>query len=180
MKDIKDSKIAIVGLGYVGLPLAVAFAKKFPVIGYDISQSRIDELKEGHDRTREIKKEALEAVSTNLKFTTNEREIAEANIYILALPTPVNEFNVPDFDPLIAASETVGKYIEPGDVAIFESTVYPGATREICAPAIEKASGLVFNKDFFLGYSPERVSPADNSNVEKIIKVTSGSTLEVG
>lgn len=180
MKDIKDSKISVVGLGYVGLPLAVSFAKKFQVVGYDISQSRVDELNEGHDRTREINKESLEAVSKNLKFTTNEREIGDANIYILALPTPVNEFNVPDFDPLIAASETVGKYIEPGDVIIFESTVYPGATREICAPAIEKASGLVFNKDFFLGYSPERVSPADHSNVEKIIKVTSGSTPEVG
>ncbi len=180
MKEIKDSKIAVVGLGYVGLPLAVAFAEKFPVIGYDISQARIDELSQGYDRTREIQKSELEAVAQNLTFTTNEREMVNANIYILALPTPVNEFNVPDFDPLIAASETVGKYIAVGDVVIFESTVYPGATREICAPAIEKSSGLVFNKDFFLGYSPERVSPADHSNVAKIVKVTSGSTPEVG
>ncbi len=180
MKAMRDSKIAVVGLGYVGLPLAVAFAKKFPVIGYDIGQTRIDELNHGNDRTREISKTELEAVASNLTFTTNEREMVNANIYILALPTPVNKFNVPDFDPLIAASETVGKYIAAGDVIIFESTVYPGATREICAPAIEKASGLVFNKDFFLGYSPERVSPADHNNVTQIIKVTSGSTPEVG
>lgn len=180
MRYIKDARIAIVGMGYVGLPLAVAFAKKFPVIGYDISQERINELRDGHDRTREIKKDELSSVATNLAFTTEERELAAANVYILALPTPVNEFNVPDFDPLIAASETVGKYIKSGDVIIFESTVYPGATREICAPALEKSSGLVFNKDFFLGYSPERVSPADNSNVEKIVKVTSGSTPETG
>lgn len=180
MISIKDSRIAIIGLGYVGLPLAVAFAKKFSVIGFDISQPRVDELKGGHDRTREVSKEELEMVSRNLIFTTNEREIAQANTYILALPTPVNEFNVPDFDPLIAASETVAKYLNVGDIVIFESTVYPGATREICAPAIERVSGLVFNKDFFLGYSPERVSPADNSKVEEIVKVTSGSTPEVG
>ena len=179
-RDVRKSKLAIVGLGYVGLPLAVAFAKKFPVIGFDISRDRVDELNKGYDRTREISKAKIDEVAKNLTFTTNERDLAAANVYILALPTPVNEFNVPDFDPLIAASETVAKYVKKGDVLIFESTVYPGATREICAPAIERVSGLVFNKDFFLGYSPERVSPADKSTVEDIVKVTSGSTPAIG
>lgn len=177
MRNLEKAKVAVVGLGYVGLPLAVAFSKKFSVVGYDISHDRIDELKLGYDRTREISKDDL-VETENFIFTNKESDVATANVYILALPTPVNEFNVPDFTALIAASSSVGRYVSEGDIIIYESTVYPGATREICVDAIEKTSGLKFNKDFFIGYSPERISPADKLKLEDIVKVTSGSTEE--
>jgi UDP-N-acetyl-D-glucosamine/UDP-N-acetyl-D-galactosamine dehydrogenase len=177
MRELEKTKIAVVGLGYVGLPLAIAFSKKFSVIGYDISRDRIDELKKGYDRTRETLKDDLIATE-KLIFTDKESDIATANVYILSLPTPVNEFNVPDFTALVAASNAVGRYVSEGDIIIYESTVYPGATREICVDAIEKTSGLKFNKDFFIGYSPERISPADKLKLADIVKVTSGSTEE--
>jgi len=175
MMDLKKTKIAVVGLGYVGLPLAVAFSKKFNVIGFDIDRDRIDELKSGYDRTQEISKEDF-IENEKLVFTNRESDIATANVYILALPTPVNEFNVPDFTALISASNAVGKYVAEGNIVIYESTVYPGATREICVSVIEKASGLKFNEDFFVGYSPERISPADKLKLADIKKITSGST----
>ncbi len=178
MKKLKGTKIAVVGLGYVGLPLVVAFSKKFDVIGYDINQYRVAELKNGIDRTKELSTEDL-AQSERLVFTGKESDIATSNVYILALPTPVNEFNVPDFTALVQASSTVGKYVAEGDIIIYESTVYPGATREICVDAIEQTSGLQFNKNFFVGYSPERISPADKLKLADIKKVTSGSTEEI-
>jgi len=178
MKKLKGTKIAVVGLGYVGLPLVVAFSKKFDVIGYDINQYRVAELKNGIDRTKEMSTEDL-AQSERLVFTGKESDIATSNVYILALPTPVNEFNVPDFTALVQASSTVGKYVAEGDIIIYESTVYPGATREICVDAIEQTSGLQFNKNFFVGYSPERISPADKLKLADIKKVTSGSTEEI-
>lgn len=177
MRELEKTKIAVIGLGYVGLPLAVAFSKKFSVIGFDIGRARVEELKKGHDRTRETSKEDLVA-NEKLVFTDQESDLASANVYILALPTPVNEYNVPDFTDLVSASNTVGKYISKEDVIIYESTVYPGATREICVDALEKTSGLKFNQDFFVGYSPERISPADKLKLPDIVKVTSGSTPE--
>ncbi len=178
MTSLQDKyTIAVIGLGYVGLPLAVEFGKKFKVIGFDISEDRINELKDGHDRTNEISSEEL-AQAENLTYTTDEAVLAEANFYILALPTPVNQFNVPDFDALVSASQTVGKYLQKNDIVVYESTVYPGATREVCVPALERISGLKLNTDFFVGYSPERISPADMNKVSDIIKVTSGSTPE--
>jgi UDP-N-acetyl-D-galactosamine dehydrogenase len=170
-----DYTIAVVGLGYVGLPLALEFSKKFKVIGFDINESRIKELKEGKDRTKEVSSEELRSAG-DVVFTSRESDIAFANFYILALPTPVNEFNVPDFGPLIAASKSTGKFLEKGNIVVYESTVYPGATREICIPALEEVSGLVCDKDFFVGYSPERISPADNNKARDIVKITSGST----
>ncbi|MGK2848929.1 MAG: nucleotide sugar dehydrogenase [Minisyncoccota bacterium] len=177
MRTLEKTKIAVVGLGYVGLPLALAFSKKFSVIGFDISHDRISELKSGYDRTRETSKNDL-IETEKLIFTDKESDIVSANVYILALPTPVNEFNVPDFTALINASSSVGRYVAEGDVIIYESTVYPGATREICVPAIEEGSGLKFNEDFFVGYSPERISPADTLKLADIKKVTSGSNEE--
>jgi UDP-N-acetyl-D-galactosamine dehydrogenase len=177
MRNLKETKIAVIGLGYVGLPLALAFSKKFSVIGYDLSQDRVGELKKGFDRTKEMSPKDL-VESKKLVFTNKESDIAPANVYILALPTPVNEFNVPDFTALINASTAVGKYIKKGDVIIYESTVYPGATREVCVGALEQSSGMKFNKDFFVGYSPERISPADKLKLADIKKVTSGSNEE--
>lgn len=173
----EDYIIAVVGLGYVGLPLAVEFGKKFKVIGFDINKERINNLAKAIDITNETSSKEIRAAK-KLRFTSEEKALAEANIFILALPTPVNEFNVPDFNPLISASTTVGKYLKKKDIVIYESTVYPGATREICVPALEKISGLKFNVDFFTGYSPERISPADKNKVIDIIKVTSGSNAK--
>ena len=173
----EDYIIAVVGLGYVGLPLAVEFGKKFKVIGFDINKERINNLAKAIDITNETSSKEIRAAK-KLRFTSEEKALAEANIFILALPTPVNEFNVPDFNPLISASTTVGKYLKKKDIVIYESTVYPGATREICVPALEKISGLKFNVDFFTGYSPERISPADKNKVVDIIKVTSGSNAK--
>jgi UDP-N-acetyl-D-galactosamine dehydrogenase len=173
-------KIAIIGLGYVGLPLAVAFSKKFEVIGFDINQRRIQELKNGHDHTLEIEDHLLSSVSNNLSYSFNIQDIKDFNIYIITVPTPVDKANRPNLMPLIHSSKTVGSVLKRGDIVIYESTVYPGATEDVCVPELEKSSGLKFNKDFFCGYSPERVNPGDKVNtLEKIKKITSGSTPEI-
>ena len=181
-------KIAIIGLGYVGLPLARLFATKYPVVGFDINQNRINELRQGVDATLEVADEELKAVlkTNNVDdiglFCSNQLDdIADCNYYIITVPTPVDKHNRPDLTPLYKASETVGKVLKKGDVAIYESTVYPGVTEEECVPVLEKISGLKFNVDFFAGYSPERINPGDKEHtVEKILKVTSGSTPEIG
>lgn len=174
-------KIAIIGLGYVGLPLAHAFAEKHPVIGFDIAQDRIDELASGQDRTLELSElQVTEAIENGMKFTCNSNDIADCNIYIVTVPTPIDKNKRPDLTPLIKASETIGKILKKDDIVIYESTVYPGATEEDCVPVLEKYSGLTFNKDFFCGYSPERINPGDKVHtVTKIKKVTSGSTPEI-
>ena len=174
-----NKKLAIIGLGYVGLPLAVEFGKKFETIGFDINKERIEELKEGYDRTLEVDSENLKSAK-KLSFTTELDDIKDANIYIVTVPTPIDSFKRPDLTPLLKASETVGKVLKKGDIVIYESTVYPGATEEDCVPILEKFSGLKFNKDFFCGYSPERINPGDKEHtVTKIKKVTSGSTPKV-
>ncbi len=171
-------KLAIIGLGYVGLPLAVEFAKKRPVIGFDINQKRIDELKSGKDGTLETTEQELQE-ATHLCFTTNPEDLKVANCYIVTVPTPIDEHKRPDLMPLIKASQTIGRVLKPGDIVIYESTVYPGATEEECVPVLEKFSGLKFNQDFYCGYSPERINPGDKEHrVTTIKKVTSGSTLE--
>ena len=173
-------KIAIIGLGYVGLPLAVAFSKKFEVIGFDINQKRIQELKNGHDHTLEIEDHLLSSVSNNLSYSFNTQDIKDCNIYIITVPTPVDKANRPNLASLIQSSKTVGSVLKRGDIVIYESTVYPGVTEDVCVPELEKSSGLKFNKDFFCGYSPERVNPGDKINtLEKIKKITSGSTPEI-
>jgi len=181
-----SARIAIIGLGYVGLPLAVAFAKKYSVTGFDINQQRIEELRKGHDRTLEIESQDLLAVHANqnsgtgLSFTSNAQEIGNCNVYIVTVPTPTDKNNRPVLKPLYKASETVARVLKRGDVVIYESTVYPGVTEEECVPVLEKISGLKYNEDFFAGYSPERINPGDkNHTVTKIMKVTSGSTPEV-
>lgn len=174
-----DYKIAIIGLGYVGLPLAVEFGKKYDVVGFDINQSRIDELKNGVDRTLEVDSEGLKS-ATRLSYSTQINDIKKCNVYIVTVPTPVDEYKRPDLTPLIKASETVGKALKKGDIVVYESTVYPGCTEEDCVPVLERVSGLKFNEDFFCGYSPERINPGDKEHtVTKILKVTSGSTPEI-
>ncbi len=180
--DMKDTKIGVIGLGYVGLPLARLFSTKFPTVGFDMNQRRVDALMAGHDATLEVSDELLrEAIDKNgFVCTTDLEKIRDCNFYVVAVPTPVDENNRPDLAPLLGASETVGKVISKGDVVVYESTVYPGVTEEECLPVVEKVSGLKFNKDFFAGYSPERINPGDKLHtVEKIQKVTSGSTPEV-
>ena len=173
-------KIGVIGLGYVGLPLAVEFGKKYPVLGFDINQKRVDELSAGHDSTLEVSDEELQDIK-QLNFSCDKQKLASCNIYIVTVPTPIDESNAPDLTPLRKASELLGEFVQKGDVVIYESTVYPGATEEVCLPIIEKVSGLVFNKDFFAGYSPERINPGDKVNtLTKIMKITSGSTPEVG
>jgi UDP-N-acetyl-D-glucosamine/UDP-N-acetyl-D-galactosamine dehydrogenase len=173
-------KIAVIGLGYVGLPLAVEFGKKRPVIGFEINQARVDELMKGHDSTLETTDEDLKSAQY-LEYTTNINDIADAHIYIVAVPTPTDKNNRPDLTPLIKASETVGKVLSKGNIVIYESTVYPGATEEDCIPVIEKVSGLKYNVDFFAGYSPERINPGDKVHtLTTITKVTSGSTPKIG
>tara|TARA_B100001115_G_scaffold182206_1_gene177923 strand:- start:479 stop:1783 length:1305 start_codon:yes stop_codon:yes gene_type:complete len=191
MKDLKDSKIALIGLGYVGLPLAVEFAKKFPTVGFDINKARVEELSKGTDRTLEVSDEELQSVvlpnpmelkinGKGLYCSDAVTDISECNIYIVTVPTPTDEHNRPVLTPLTKSSETVGRVLGKGDVVIYESTVYPGVTEEHCVPILEKASGLKFNEDFFVGYSPERINPGDKLHtVTKILKVTSGSTPEV-
>ena len=175
----KDVKLAIIGLGYVGLPLATAFGKLVPVVGFDIDSSRVDELKQGHDRTLETTASDLQD-AVHLDFSASAAGLADCNVFIVTVPTPVDKANRPDFRPLLQASETVGAAMPAGAVVIFESTVYPGATEEVCVPVLEKASGKIFNRDFFCGYSPERVNPGDKVNtLTKIRKITSGSTPEV-
>ena len=175
-------KIAILGLGYVGLPLAHAFAEKHEVIGFDIAQWRIDELMNGVDRTLELSDEQVkEAIANGMKFTCKHDEIADCNIYIVTVPTPIDKYKKPDLTPLIKASESIAKVLKKDDIVIYESTVYPGATEEECVPILEQQSGLVFNQDFFCGYSPERINPGDKVHtVTKIKKVTAGSTPEIG
>lgn len=178
--SLKDSKIGIIGLGYVGLPLAVEFGKKFPVLGFDINQSRVIALENGHDSTLEVSDQELADIK-QLRFSCNKQDLADCNVYIVTVPTPIDESNAPDLAPLRKASELLGEFVKKGDVVIYESTVYPGATEEVCLPIIEKVSGLVFNQDFFAGYSPERINPGDKVNtLTKIMKITSGSTPEVG
>ncbi|PTX44490.1 UDP-N-acetyl-D-galactosamine dehydrogenase [Christiangramia gaetbulicola] len=198
-------RIAIIGLGYVGLPLARLFATKFPAVGFDINQSRINELKKGHDSTLEVEDNILQAVlkqsnpvksfkleiagdfeieeeiNTGLYVTSHLEEIADCNYYIITVPTPIDKNNRPDLTPLYKSSESVAKVLQKGDTVIYESTVYPGVTEDECVPVLERVSGLKFNEDFFVGYSPERINPGDKEHtVEKILKVTAGSTPEVG
>ena len=175
-------KIGVIGLGYVGLPLARLFSTRFKTIGFDMNQSRVDALMAGHDATLEVDNDLLqEAINKNgFKCTSNIEDIKDCNFYIVAVPTPVDSNNRPDLTPLISASETVGKVISKDDIVVYESTVYPGVTEEECLPVVEKVSGLKFNEDFFAGYSPERINPGDKEHtVEKIKKVTSGSTPEI-
>lgn len=173
-------KIAVIGLGYVGLPLAVEFAKKYEVTGFDVKQSRIDKLKQFEDNTLELSSEQLrEVVGKGLSITSNLEDLRQCNFFIVTVPTPIDSHKRPDLTPLIKASETVGKVLKKGDIVVYESTVYPGATEEDCVPVLEKFSGLKFNSDFFCGYSPERINPGDKEHtVSKIMKVTSGSTPE--
>jgi UDP-N-acetyl-D-galactosamine dehydrogenase len=172
-------RIAVVGLGYVGLPLAAAFGEKREVVGFDINAKRIAELKDGVDFTREVSREEL-AAARQLSFTDALEDIRDCQIYIVTVPTPIDEHKSPDLTPLVKASETIGKVLSAGDIVIYESTVFPGATEEVCVPVLEKVSGLVFNQDFYAGYSPERINPGDREHrVASIIKVTSGSTPEV-
>lgn len=174
--DLKNKSIAVIGLGYVGLPLAVEFGKIRPVIGFDIKAQRIEELKSGVDHTLECSGEELKEAK-HLRFTSNPEDLKEAQVFIVTVPTPVDKANRPDLTPLVKASETVGKVLKAGDVVIYESTVYPGATEEVCVPVLEQVSGLVFNKDFYCGYSPERINPGDKEHrLPSIKKVTSGST----
>jgi UDP-N-acetyl-D-glucosamine/UDP-N-acetyl-D-galactosamine dehydrogenase len=184
-QNSKNFKIAIIGLGYVGLPLAVEFAKKYKVAGFDINAKRIGELSNGTDNTLEVSESDLKSVihtgksETGIVFTDNIDHIRDCNIYIVTVPTPVDKYNRPDLTPLYKASQTVGKALGKGDIVVYESTVYPGVTEDECIPVLEKTSGLQFNKDFFAGYSPERINPGDKEHtVSKILKVTSGSTPE--
>ncbi|MDQ2332783.1 Vi polysaccharide biosynthesis UDP-N-acetylglucosamine C-6 dehydrogenase TviB [Acinetobacter baumannii] len=177
--QLADLRIAIIGLGYVGLPLAVEFGKKGPVIGFDINQNRIDELKSGKDHTLEVSPEELQKAE-QLSFSANLDDLKTSNFFIVTVPTPVDQVNRPDLTPLKKASETVCQALKKGDIVVYESTVYPGATEEVCIPILEKVSGLKFNQDFFAGYSPERINPGDKVNtLTKIKKITSGSTPEV-
>ena len=179
IRDLKDIKIAVIGLGYVGLPLAVEFGKKYQTLGFDINQARISELNNGSDSTLEVSDEEL-AATTNLSYSCQPEDLRSANVYIVTVPTPIDQHKQPDLTPLIKASEMLGKIVSKGDIIIYESTVYPGATEEACIPVVEKVSGLVFNKDFYAGYSPERINPGDKEHrVTNIIKVTSGSTPEI-
>lgn len=177
--DISSTRLAIIGLGYVGLPLAVAFGRKIPVVGFDINRERVSELRAGIDRTLEVDSEML-ASASNLTYADSLGEIAGCNVFVVTVPTPIDNARQPDFDPLLKSSAAIGSVLKVGDVVIYESTVYPGVTEEVCVPVLEKASGLKFNVDFFCGYSPERINPGDKERtVTKIMKVTSGSTPEI-
>ena len=179
MPDIHSTKLAVIGLGYVGLPLAVEFSKHFPCIGFDLKEQRITELRRGIDTTREVSSEELISAQ-HLRFTSQIEDLRECNVFIVAVPTPIDASRQPDLRPLEGASHTVAQVLKSGDVVIYESTVYPGATEEICIPILEQASGLVYNKDFFAGYSPERINPGDHEHrLPTIVKVTSGSTPKI-
>ena len=179
MFDLNNTKIGIIGLGYVGLPLAVELGKKYPTVGFDINSARVRELKSGKDSTLECEPEELK-LATQLTYTDVAEEVADCNVYIVTVPTPIDEFKRPDLRPLQSASNAVGKILRKNDVVIFESTVYPGATEEVCVPIMEQVSGLTYNQDFFAGYSPERINPGDKEHrVTTIKKVTSGSTPAV-
>lgn len=176
----QTNHIAIIGLGYVGLPLAAAFAEKYDVIGFDINCARIEELQHGYDRTLELEMGQLNAIKEHLTYTSNLNDLRLANIYIVTVPTPIDNSNRPDLSPLIKSSQAIGSILKKGDIVIYESTVYPGVTEEVCVPELENTSGLKFNIDFFCGYSPERINPGDKEHtVKKILKVTSGSTPEI-
>ena len=180
MLDLKNTKIGIIGLGYVGLPLAVEFGKQYPTVGFDLKKDRVDELSAGRDSTLEVTDEEL-AEARQLSFSSSPEVLTDCNVYIVTVPTPIDSHNQPDLSYLKGASETVGGLVKIGDVVIFESTVFPGATEEVCIPVIEEVSGLDYNRDFFAGYSPERINPGDKEHrVSNILKVTSGSTPEVG
>ncbi len=179
MFDLNQTTIGMIGLGYVGLPLAVEFGKQFPTVGLDINPTRIAELKAGKDSSLEVDSQEL-AQADQLTYTTNPSDLANCNVYIVTVPTPVDEHKRPDLTPLVKASQTLGKLLKKGDITIFESTVYPGATEEVCVPIMESLSGLKYNQDFFAGYSPERINPGDKQHrVVNILKVTSGSTPEI-
>ena len=174
--DSRNARLAVIGLGYVGLPLAVEFGKQFPVTGFDMNPRRLDELRAGHDRTREMDAADLKAAA-RLSFSSNPEELRGTDVFIVTVPTPIDDHNRPDLTPLIRASETVGRALKPGAIVIYESTVYPGCTEEDCVPILERMSGLAFNRDFFCGYSPERINPGDKTHtLTSIKKVTSGST----
>jgi UDP-N-acetyl-D-galactosamine dehydrogenase len=187
---MSDKKLAVIGLGYVGLPLARLFATKYPVVGFDINKARVEELREGHDSTLEVEDDILQSALVQKKdlkhgnglfCSADLEDIKDCNYYIITVPTPVDKNNRPDLTPLYKSSETVGKVLKKGDIVIYESTVYPGVTEDECVPVLEKTSGMKFNEDFFVGYSPERINPGDKEHtVEKILKVTAGSTPEVG
>ena len=178
---MKKNKICIIGLGYVGLPLVYAFFKKgYSVVGYDINESRIRELDSGYDRTTQLATEQLDKMSGVVLFSSDKEAISSSNVYIITVPTPIDSSNRPDLSPLVSASSVVGKALNKGDIVIYESTVYPGVTEEVCVPALELESGMKFNRDFFCGYSPERINPGDKKNtVTEIVKVTSGSTPKI-
>lgn len=179
MKSIQDSKLCIIGLGYVGLPLAVEFGKKISTTGFDLNKDRITELISGTDSTLEVSDEEM-AEATLLKYTASQKDIHDCNVYIVAVPTPIDAAKRPDFAPLIGSSRTVGACLSPGDIVIYESTVFPGATEEVCVPILEEVSGLKFNEDFYCGYSPERINPGDKEHrLPSIVKVTSGSTPDI-
>jgi UDP-N-acetyl-D-galactosamine dehydrogenase len=179
MFDLNEARIGVIGLGYVGLPLAVEFGRKFDTVGFDINTARIDELRSGKDSTLEVEPAEL-AKATRLRYSAEASDLSTCNFLIVTVPTPVDGHKQPDLSPLRAASKTVGQVIQPGSIVVFESTVYPGATEEQCVPIIEQESGLAYNKDFFAGYSPERINPGDkNHRVTSIVKVTSGSTPEI-
>lgn len=179
MLQLSELKIAIIGLGYVGLPLAVEFGKQVSVVGFDIHQKRIDELKSGQDHTLEVSPEELKQ-SIHLTYTANLEDLKDCNFFIVTVPTPIDEYKQPDLTPLVKASQSIGKVLKDGDIVVYESTVYPGATEEVCIPELEKVSGLKFNQNFFAGYSPERINPGDKLHrVTNILKITSGSTPEV-
>jgi UDP-N-acetyl-D-glucosamine/UDP-N-acetyl-D-galactosamine dehydrogenase len=171
-------KICIIGLGYVGLPLAHAFSSKYQVVGFDINKPRVDELNAGYDRTLELTSDEVnESIKNGMIYSTNMDDIKDCNIYIVTVPTPIDSTNRPDLTPLIKSSQTIGKVLKKDDIVIYESTVYPGVTEEVCVPELEKESGMIFNKDFFCGYSPERINPGDKEHtVTKILKITAGST----
>ncbi|HEX5419318.1 MAG TPA: Vi polysaccharide biosynthesis UDP-N-acetylglucosamine C-6 dehydrogenase TviB, partial [Gammaproteobacteria bacterium] len=178
MRSLNNARIGIIGLGYVGLPLALEFGKRYPTVGFDVKEGRIAELKAGRDSTREAGPEEL-ASADELSYTTDPEQLKDCNVYIVTVPTPVSRDKRPLLSPLRGASQTVGKALSRGDIVIFESTVYPGCTEEFCVPIIEQVSGLKFNKDFFAGYSPERINPGDREHrVTTILKITSGSTPE--
>ncbi|MBE9400370.1 Vi polysaccharide biosynthesis UDP-N-acetylglucosamine C-6 dehydrogenase TviB [Acinetobacter albensis] len=179
MLQLSELKIAVIGLGYVGLPLAVEFGKQVPVVGFDIHQKRIDELKNGQDHTLEVTTEEL-AQSKHLVYSANLEELKDCNFFIVTVPTPIDDFKQPDLTPLVKASQSIAQVLKKGDVVVYESTVYPGATEEVCIPVLEQNSGLVFNQDFYAGYSPERINPGDKLHrVTNILKITSGSTPEI-
>ncbi|WP_457969757.1 Vi polysaccharide biosynthesis UDP-N-acetylglucosamine C-6 dehydrogenase TviB [Acinetobacter calcoaceticus] len=177
--QLADLRIAIIGLGYVGLPLAVEFGKKVPVVGFDIYQKRISELKKGQDHTLEVSPEELKQAA-QLSYTASLEDLKDCNFFIVTVPTPIDDYKQPDLTPLVKASTSIGKVLKKGDIVVYESTVYPGATEEVCIPVLEEISGLTFNKDFFAGYSPERINPGDKLHrVTNILKITSGSTPEI-